>query len=97
MASRALTGRPGAGVAEASSRAGDTSSAASFVSRRGDEFTPDPAESRMNRIARRAHEISEARSGQHGPAMEDWLTAERQIDDEIERASGMPTNADGLR
>ena len=35
----------------------------------------------MSRIARRAHEIYEARSGQHGTAMEDWLTAERQIDD----------------
>ena len=38
----------------------------------------------MNRIARRAHEIYEARSGQHGTGMEDWLTAERQIDEEIE-------------
>jgi DUF2934 family protein len=42
----------------------------------------------MNRIARRAHEIYEARGGQHGKAMEDWLTAERQIDDEIDRARG---------
>jgi hypothetical protein len=40
----------------------------------------------MNRIARRAHELYEARRGQHGTAMEDWLTAERQIDDEIDRA-----------
>lgn len=84
MASRTLTARPGVG--ETSSRGGDTSSAASFVSRRGDESTPERAESRMNRIARRAHEIYEARSGQHGTAMEDWLTAERQIDDEIDRA-----------
>jgi len=84
MASR--TARPGSGVAESSSRAGDSSSAASFVSRGGDEFTPDPAESRMNRIARRAHEICEERNGQHGTAMEDWLTAERQIDEEIDRA-----------
>lgn len=42
----------------------------------------------MNRIARRAHEIYEARGGQHGKAMEDWLKAEREIDDEIDRAEG---------
>jgi hypothetical protein len=47
---------------------------------------PQPDESRIHRIARRAHEIYEARGGQHGKAMEDWLTAERQIDDEIERS-----------
>jgi hypothetical protein len=41
---------------------------------------------RMSRIARRAHEMYEARSGHHGTAIEDWLTAERQIDDEIDRA-----------
>jgi hypothetical protein len=40
----------------------------------------------MNRIARRAHEIYEARGGQHGTAMDDWLTAEQQIDEEIERS-----------
>ena len=45
-----------------------------------------PDESRMDRIAKRAHEIYEARGGQHGKAMEDWLTAERQIDDEIEHS-----------
>ena len=50
----------------------------------GKEHQPD--ESRMDRIARRAHEIYEARGGQHGKAMEDWLTAERQIDDEIEQS-----------
>ena len=37
-------------------------------------------ESRLNRIARRAHEIYEARGGEHGKAMEDWLQAEREID-----------------
>jgi hypothetical protein len=46
--------------------------------------TLEPAESRMERIAKRAHEIYEARGGQHGKALEDWLTAERQIDDEID-------------
>jgi DUF2934 family protein len=38
----------------------------------------------MNRIARRAHEIYEARGGEHGKAMEDWLQAEREIDAELD-------------
>jgi DUF2934 family protein len=42
------------------------------------------SESRMNRIARRAHEIYESRGGHHGQAVEDWLRAEREIDAEIE-------------
>jgi Protein of unknown function (DUF2934) len=41
---------------------------------------PQP-ESRLNRIARRAHELYEARGGNHGNALEDWLQAEREIDD----------------
>ena len=41
-----------------------------------------PSESRINRIARRAHEIYEARGGEHGKALEDWLQAEREIDAE---------------
>jgi hypothetical protein len=45
---------------------------------------PQPEESRMERIAKRAHEIYEARGGQHGKAMEDWLRAEREIDEEID-------------
>jgi Protein of unknown function (DUF2934) len=40
----------------------------------------------MNRIARRAHEIYEARGGEHGKALEDWLQAEREVDAEIEAA-----------
>jgi hypothetical protein len=42
-----------------------------------------PPESRMNRIARRAHEIYEARGGEYGKALEDWLQAEREIDAEL--------------
>ena len=42
-------------------------------------------ETRMNRIAQRAHEIYEARGGEHGKALDDWLEAERQIDAEIEQ------------
>jgi len=38
-------------------------------------------ESRMTRIARRAHEIYEARGGNDGKALEDWLQAEREIDE----------------
>ncbi len=44
------------------------------------------SESRIERIAKRAHDIYEARGGQHGKAMEDWLAAEREIDDEIARS-----------
>ena len=51
--------------------------------------TPDPpSESRMNRIARRAHEIYEARGGVHGKALEDWLQAEREIDSELSEDQG---------
>jgi hypothetical protein len=39
-----------------------------------------PSESRIDRIARRAHQIYEARGGQHGKAIEDWLQAEREVD-----------------
>jgi hypothetical protein len=41
-------------------------------------------ESRISRIARRAHEIYVARGGEHGKALEDWLQAEREIDAEME-------------
>lgn len=52
--------------------------------------TLDPApESRMNRIARRAHEIYEARGGEHGKALEDWLQAEREIDSELSEERGV--------
>ena len=42
-------------------------------------------ESRISRIARRAHEIYQARGGEHGKALEDWLQAEREIDAEMDR------------
>jgi Protein of unknown function (DUF2934) len=47
-----------------------------------------PEESRMNRIARRAHEIYEARGGEQGRALEDWLQAEREIDAELSQQRG---------
>jgi hypothetical protein len=44
-------------------------------------FRGHTPESPMSRIARHAHEIYEARSGRVGTAMEDWLAAERQVDE----------------
>jgi len=45
---------------------------------------------RLERIARRAREIYEARGGAPGRDLDDWLAAEREIDAEIEKkkASG---------
>lgn len=36
---------------------------------------------RLERIARRAHEIYEARGGTDGRSVDDWLQAEREIDE----------------
>ena len=84
MSRKASTTRSRADIAAL--RAGNSSPVSSVSTVTGDESAPAPAESRIDRIARRAHEISEARNGQHGTALEDWLNAERQIDDEIDRA-----------
>ena len=43
-----------------------------------------PQPSRLNRIARRAHEIYEARGGHDGRDLDDWLQAEREVDAEID-------------
>jgi hypothetical protein len=86
MCSIRSTTRPSSDTAEALLPVGGTTPAASLSEGRGGESTPELLESRMNRIAKRAHELHEARGGQHGTAMEDWLTAERQIDDEIDQA-----------
>ena len=48
------------------------------------------AESRLSRIARRAHEIYEARGGENGKALEDWLRAEEEIDREGEDSISSP-------
>jgi hypothetical protein len=56
------------------------------------EAVHQPSESRMTRIAWRAHEIYEARGGAHGKAMEDWLQAEREVDAEIENSAGERLN-----
>ena len=42
----------------------------------------------MNRIAKRAHEIYEARGGEHGSAMDHWLQAESEIDGEPSTPTG---------
>lgn len=46
---------------------------------------PEP---RITRIARRAHEIYLARGGTDDKALDDWLQAEREIDAELDEASG---------
>jgi hypothetical protein len=77
-------------------RRADRSSASNPIDTRQDErdlslssprAVDPPPESRMNRIAHRAHEIYEAR-GEHGRALEDWLQAEREIDAELSRERG---------
>lgn len=40
---------------------------------------------RLDRIAERAFELYEARGGEHGQDLDDWLQAERQIDNEMEK------------
>lgn len=54
------------------------------LSRSTPEERHQSSESRMNRIAHRAHEVCEARGGAHGTALEDWLQAEREIDSDCE-------------
>lgn len=43
----------------------------------------DFREQRLDRISARAYEIYEARGGAWGQDLDDWLQAEKQIDDEI--------------
>lgn len=61
----------------------ETSGGGKTAPRDGDAIqTPAVAEPRIERIARRAHELYEARGGTDGRALEDWLQAEREIDAE---------------
>ena len=76
---------PRADDSEAPAQAGGTQGAGSVDAGQGGGPPPLAPESRMTRVARRAHELYEARGGQDGTAIEDWLTAERQIDEEIDR------------
>jgi hypothetical protein len=75
---RAVGEKPSAGAPVRTHEAGREPSIAKPGSR---EARP---ETRIERIARRAHEIYEARGGEHGKALEDWLQAEREIDAEME-------------
>ncbi len=45
----------------------------------------DFSDRRRERIAARAFELYEARGGEHGQDTDDWLQAERQIDEEFLR------------
>ena len=51
----------------------------------------DLSERRLERIAVRAREIYEARGGEHGQALDDWLQAEREIDAELEDPPALDT------
>jgi hypothetical protein len=50
----------------------------------GRDRASQPQPSRLARIAKRAHEIYDARGGQDGKDLDDWLQAEREIDAEME-------------
>ena len=74
-------------ASDAATRALASASERTSENQRDDRSRPMPAmphESRMNRIARRAHEIYEARGGEHGTELGDWLQAEREVDAEID-------------
>jgi hypothetical protein len=43
----------------------------------------DLRDQRHERIAARAFELYQARGGEHGQDLADWLQAERQVDEEI--------------
>lgn len=85
MTSMGSMTRPRPDDSEAPAETGGTPGAGSVD---GGATPPLAPESRMTRVARRAHELYEARGGQDGTAMEDWLTAERQVDEEIDRLRG---------
>lgn len=77
---------PSSDTAEMALQVGDTPPATSFGATQDGDLSPEAPERRMNRIAKRAHELYEARGGAQGTALDDWLAAERQIDAEIDRA-----------
>lgn len=54
------------------------------------------APSRLERIARRAHEIYAARGGTGGHELDDWLQAEREIDAETPSELGDTDIVQGL-
>lgn len=92
MESRTHSGRQGSvGDRRRASRAGEREAdsvgrelpmpgepAIAEASDASDGFAP----SRLDRISQRAHALYQARGGEHGRSLEDWLEAERQIDAE---------------
>jgi hypothetical protein len=62
-------------------QSGPASSEQSNSETRAPEMSKQP---RMDRIAQRAYEIYQARGGEHGKSLDDWLQAEREIDAEID-------------
>ena len=56
----------------------------------------DDNQARLGRIARRAHELYEARGAEHGRNLDDWLQAEREIDADDERRSSARPAGTGL-
>jgi len=77
-------------ASDAATRALARASERTSDNQRDDRSQPMPQshEPRMNRIARRAHEIYEARGGEHGTELDDWLQAEREVDLEIDASRG---------
>ena len=80
-------------ASDAATRALASASERTSENQRDDRSRPMPAmphshEPRMNRIARRAHEIYEARGGEHGTELGDWLQAEREVDAEVDASRG---------
>ena len=79
------TATTSAGTDGVTSKGGRVLPTGSDMAARTADAVSQAPESRLNRIAKRAHEIYEARGGEHGKALEDWLQAERQIDADMER------------
>jgi hypothetical protein len=79
MASRSLASHPAVDDERAVSREAMPKSRRDQTRRKSEpsmaERSPQPPDSRMNRIAERAHEIYVTRGGEHGKALEDWLQA----------------------
>lgn len=51
------------------------------ASPRPDGKSADSPECRLQRIAQRAYELHLSRGSQHGRDLDDWLEAEREIDE----------------
>jgi len=64
------------------------------------ESTPRRTERRMaseSEIAHRAYQIYQSRGGQDGSAMEDWLQAERELNEGPSVLYGFPPSEESLK